>query len=208
MSASAATSVDPEFVDPIWAGMVPGIVRYDVAYPDRLSRWLVFVKWLLIIPHLIVLYFLGIAGSVVTFLAWFAILFTGNYPRGLWDFSLMFQRWSANVVAYLLLLRDEYPPFAAEPYPVQLDVEYPQQLSRLLIFVKWLLVIPHLFVLAILYWIVSVVVFVSFFVIIFTARYPRGLFDFVVGVVRWSTRVTLYTSLMTDPYPPFMLDQE
>ena len=184
----------------------PGVLTYDIAYPEHLSRGLIFIKWLLAIPHFIVLYFLGIVFSIVTFIAWFAILFTGSYPRGLWDFSLMFQRWTANVNAYYLLMRDEYPPFAAGPYPVQLDVEYPPRLSRGLIFIKWLLVIPHLIVIALLGFASFVVLWIVFFAILFTGKYPRSLWDFMVGFQRWSFRVNLYFNLMTDVYPPFSLD--
>ena len=184
----------------------PGVLDYDVAYPERLSRLLIFVKWLLAIPHFFVLYFVGIAVAVVTFIAWFAILFTGSYPRGMWDFVLMYQRWSQNVAAYYLLLRDEYPPFGAGPYPVRLEMEYPERLSRLLIFVKWLLVLPHLLILVVLGFAAVWALFIAFFAILITGRFPRGLFDFVVGVARWALRVNMYSYLMTDVYPPFSLD--
>jgi hypothetical protein len=89
-------------------------VKYHVEYPEKLSRGLIFVKWLLVIPHIIVLYFLGIASFVVTFIAWFAILFTGKYPRGMFDFNVGVQRWSNRVQAYFMLMRDEYPPFTLQ----------------------------------------------------------------------------------------------
>ncbi len=108
-------------------------LQYDVAYPEHLSRGLIFVKWLLVIPHLVVLVLLGIGFSVVTVIAWFAILFTGSYPRGMWDFSMMTLRWSARVTAYTYLQRDEYPPFGDEDYPVLFQMEYPEKLSPWLI---------------------------------------------------------------------------
>jgi hypothetical protein len=121
----------------------------------------------------------------------------------------MIQRWTFNVYAYaVLLLRDEYPPFSGEAgeYPVTLDVEYDENLSRWQIFVKWLLAIPHLLVLAVLGIAVSIVVLIAFFAILFTGRYPRGMFDFVVGTMRWYVRVNAYAFwLMTDRYPPFSL---
>ncbi len=89
-------------------------LTYDVEYPEELSRWLIFVKWLLAIPHIIILYALGIAASVVTFIAWFAILFTGRYPQGLYGFAVGYMRWSLRVQAYVLLMRDEYPPFSLD----------------------------------------------------------------------------------------------
>jgi hypothetical protein len=183
------------------------LLHYDVAYPEGLSRGLIFVKWLLVIPHWIVLYFLQLATGVTTFIAWFAILFTGKYPRGLWDFALMYQRWAARVYAYLLLQRDDYPPFGDTDYPVLYHLEYPDRLSRGLIFIKWLLVIPHLIVLVFLGIALAIVLFLSWWAILFTGRFPRGMFDFVTGVMRWGHRVNLYYLLMTDAYPPFSMDQ-
>ena len=184
-------------------------VRYDVEYPERLSRWKIFVKWILAIPHFIIVILLVNVAGILQFIAFFAILFTKKWPRGLFDFTVQIYRWTANVAAYaLLLLRDEYPPFSGEPgeYPVLLEVEYDENLSRWLIFVKWLLAIPHYFVLAFLLVAAYVAVFIAFFAILFTGRYPRSLFDFVVGTARWTTRVQAYSHwLMTDRYPPFSL---
>ncbi len=87
-------------------------LRYDVEYPEELSRWLIFVKWLLAIPHYIILYALGVAASVIGFIAFFAILFTKRFPRGLFDFIVGVNRWNYRVGAYTALLRDEYPPFS------------------------------------------------------------------------------------------------
>src|SRR5690606_2202670 len=148
-------------------------LMFDVAYPERLSRLLIFVKWLLAIPHLFILYFLNIAAGVVSIIAWFAILLTGRYPRGLWDFVLLFERWSTNVAVYAYLLRDESPSSGDWRSPVLFDLEYPERLSRLLIFVKWLLVIPHLFILAFLGLAAGVVSFIGFFAILITGCYPR-----------------------------------
>lgn len=184
-------------------------VRFDVEYPERLSRWKIFVKWLLAIPHLIIVYLLLIVAGVLQLIAFFAILFTKRWPRGLFDFTVQIYRWTANASAYaLLLLRDEYPPFSGEAgeYPLSLEVEYREDLSRWLIFVKWLLAIPHWIVLAFVALAAYVVVFIAFFAILFTGRYPRGMFDFVVGTVRWYVRVNAYAHwLMTDRYPPFSL---
>jgi hypothetical protein len=184
-------------------------VIFDVEYPERLSRWMIFVKWLLAIPHFIIVYLLLIVAGVLQFIAFFAILFTKRWPRGLFDFTVQIYRWTANVYAYgVLLQRDEYPPFSGEAgqYPVTLEVEYDENLSRWMIFVKWLLAIPHYIVLAFLGLAASVVVLIAFFAILFTGRYPRGMFDFVVGTARWYVRVNAYAHwLMTDRYPPFSL---
>lgn len=183
----------------------PGELLYDVEYPEHLSRWLIFVKWLLIIPHLIVLAVLGFVVSIVTIIAWFAILFTGKYPRGMWDFTMMVLRWSARVYAYFYLQRDEYPPFGDQPYPVRFAMIYPEQLSRWKIFFKWLFVIPHLIVIYFLNIVWEILTFIAWFAILFTGGYPRSLFDFNVGVQRWLNRVTVYLLLLTDVYPPFSL---
>lgn len=182
-------------------------VRLDVAYPENLSRLLIFVKWLLAIPHFLILYLLGSLSNIITVIAFFAILFTKRYPKGLFDINVGIFRWQANVGAYLGLLRDEYPPFSWEAgqYPVEFSVEYPQELSRWLIFVKWLLVIPHLIVLVVLLVVAVLAWIVGWFAILFTGKMPRGIFDFLVGVGRWSNRVTVYYNLMRDEYPPFSL---
>ena len=180
---------------------------FDVEYPEKLSRWLIFVKGLLAIPHLIILYALMDVACAVTVVAWFAILFTGRYPKGLFDFVVGINRWQNNVDAYVLLLRDEYPPFSlsAGQYPVTFDIEYPERLSRLLIFVKWLLIIPHLIVVLFLVIVYGITLVIAWFAILFTGRYPKGMFDFAVGLLRWGARINAYFLLMRDDYPPFSL---
>jgi hypothetical protein len=182
-------------------------LRYDVQYPEELSRWLIFVKWLLAIPHFLILYVLNAVVSVVTFIAFFAILFTKKYPRGLFDLVVNVNRWNANVLGYYGLFRDEYPPFSWEPgqYPVTYEVDYPEELNRWLPLVKWLLALPHWIILLVLYIVASVAWLIAWFAILFTKRFPRGLFEFIVGVLRWQYRVSAYTNLLRDEYPPFSL---
>lgn len=182
-------------------------LRYGVEYPEELSRWLIFVKWLLAIPHLIILWALAIAAGVIGLIAFFAILFTKRYPRGLFDFVVNVNRWNANVGAYTGLFRDEYPPFSWEPgqYAVTYEVDYPQELNRWLPLIKWLLAIPHIIVLLFLGIAASVAWVIAWFAILFTKRFPRALFDFTVGVTRWQYRVNAYTGLLRDEYPPFTL---
>jgi hypothetical protein len=180
---------------------------FDVEYPEKLSRWLIFVKGLLAIPQWIILCALMAVAYAVTVVAWFAILFTGRYPKGLFVFVVGIYRWQYNVGAYVLLLRDDYPPFSlsAGQYPVTFHIEYPGRLSRLLIFFKWLLIIPNRIVLwfvGILFWITLII---AWFAILFTARYPRGLFNYAVGFLRWGARANAYAMLMRDEYPPFSL---
>lgn len=183
--------------------------RFDVEYPESLSRWKIFVKWLLAFPHLIIVYFLQLVAGLLVVVAFFAILFTKKWPRGMFDFMVQIQRWTLNVVTYALtLMRDEYPPFGGEEgeYPLRLEVDYDADLSRWMIFVKWLLALPHLIIVTFLAIAAYVVVFIAFFAILFTGRYPRGMFDFVVGTLRWWIRVQAYAHwLVTDKYPPFSL---
>jgi uncharacterized protein DUF4389 len=196
-------------VPPVATAAADYPVRFDVEYPERLSRWKIFVKWILAIPHFIIVYLLQLVGSVMAFIAFFAILFTKRWPRGMFDFMVQIQRWSMNTVAYAVTLqRDEYPPFSGDAgeYPVLLEIDYDENLSRWQIFLKWLFALPHLIVLTFLAIAASVVVLIAFFAILFTGRYPRGMFDFVTGVLRWSIRVNAYGYwLMTDRYPPFSL---
>jgi hypothetical protein len=196
MSAETTLAATPEFP-----------LRYDVEYPERLNRWLPLVKWLLAIPHLLIVYaLLGVAG-VLYIIAFFAVLFTEKYPRELFEFVVNIYRWQANVMAYAGLKRDEYPPFSWEAgqYPVTFEIEYPEQLNRWLPLVKWLLAFPHYVVLFALFIAAGVVLIIAFFSILFTEHYPRGLFDFNVGVFRWWQRVNAYVYFMRDEYPPFSL---
>jgi len=206
-AAAPPPAPPPPGPPPVTAADYP--VSFDVEYPERLSRWKIFLKWLFAIPQFIIVYLLSVVNSVIIFIGFFSVLFTKKWPRGLFDFSIMIQRWTMNTYAYaLLLLRDEYPPFSGDAgeYPIVLEVEYREDLSRWQIFVKWLLAIPHVIILAFLGIAAFVVVLIAFFAILFTGRYPRGLFDFVVGTARWAIRVNAYAFwFMTDRYPPFSL---
>jgi hypothetical protein len=183
-------------------------VRFDVEYPDGLSRLLIFVKWLLAIPHFIILYALSVVLSAITIIAFFAILFTTRYPEGLFKIAVGVMRWQANVYAYVLLLRDDYPPFSWEfgQYPLTLEIEYPDTLNRWLPLIKWLLIIPNLIVFLIVAIIAYIFIILAWFAILFTGNFPQGMFNFVVGTMRWSLRLNAYTYLMRDEYPPFSLN--
>ncbi|MFI1563442.1 DUF4389 domain-containing protein [Streptomyces sp. NPDC020490] len=197
-------------------------VRVDAELDEPLSRWLWLVKWILLIPHYVVLFFLWIAFVAVSVVAFFAVLFTERYPRALFDFSLGVLRWSWRVAyySYGALGTDRYPPFSlgAEPdYPARLDIAYPERLSRGLVLVKWwLLAIPHYVVLWFFlsginlgWWgggLVGGLVLIAAVTLAFTEEYPKSLFDLVLGLNRWVLRVAAYAGLMTDSYPPFRLD--
>lgn len=187
-------------------------VRLGLEAPVEVARWRPLLHWLLAIPQWIVLYVLGMVTGVLTVIAWFAILFTARIPRGLFDFMVMAQRYSWRVMTYGLWMREPYPPFEFTPAsedpggdPAWLTIEYPERLSRLLIFVKWLLVIPHAIVLYILYIGAFVATVIGWFAVLITGRWPAGLRRFLVGVMRWSVRTNAYVSLLTDRYPPFSL---
>lgn len=183
-------------------------LQLSVEYPTTLSRLLIFVKWLLVIPHALILAFLGIAVAVITVVAWFAILISGKYPEGMWNFTVGFLKWSNRVNAYAGLMRDEYPPFSFEgEYPAKLDLQYPTRFSRGLIFIKWLLIIPHTIVLYFVAIGASIVAFIAWFAILITGRYPEELFRFYEGYMRWNVRANAYVLLLTDDYPPFTLDK-
>lgn len=196
-------------------------VQLSIQRADRQSRLLGFplgiglaIRAILLIPHFIVLYALSLVLGVLYFIATFAILFTGHYPRGMFDFYVGIVRWQINVYAYLIRLYDKYPPFALAQqadYVAQFGVEYPVQSSRLLnlpfigIFIKMIVAIPHVIVLYVLYLAALVVTFIGAFGILFTGAYPEGLHSFVVGVFRWAFRVQTYLLAGTDRYPPFSL---
>jgi uncharacterized protein DUF4389 len=183
----------------------------------RLSRGLWLVKWLLAIPHFIVLFFLWVAFVVVSVIAFFAILFTGRYPRGLFEFNVGVLRWSWRVgfYSYSALGTDQYPPFTLKDipdYPARLDVDYPESLSRGLVVAvfagggwaawtgignQWMWSSGGL---------IGVLVLFAGVVLLFTGSYPKSLYDFVLGMNRWVFRVAAYAALMTDAYPPFRLD--
>jgi Domain of unknown function (DUF4389) len=197
-----------------------------------LSRWLWLVKWVLVIPHVIALVFLWIAFVVLTVVAFFAILFTGRYPRAIFDFNVGVLRWTWRVgfYSYSALGTDRYPPFTLRvvpDYPTRLDVAHPPALSRGLVLVKWwLLALPHYLVVGVFaggVWagvnaaddhgtwssgggLIGLLVLIAGIVLLFTGRYPKAIFDFVMGMNRWCFRVAAYATLMTDAYPPFRLD--
>ena len=216
-------------------------LRIEGDLSPHLSRWLWLVKWVLLIPHFVLLFFLWIAFVALTVVAFFAILFTGRYPRGIFDFNVGVMRWSWRVAfySYSALATDRYPPFTLDrvpDYPAQLEVEYPERLSRGLVLVKWwLLAIPQYVIVAVFqggwgfagipwalgpwkwgdvsyeWWsgpgLIGLLALIGGVVLLFTARYPREIFDFVLGMNRWSLRVLAYAALMRDEYPPFKLER-
>ena len=209
--------------------------RLDIDYPEKLDRFSTFFRLIWIIPIAIIASLLSATsnstvttvvtetgkvvskatssgGGIVAGL--FAatvlmIVFRERYPRWWFDFGRELARFSMRVGAYLVLLTDQYPSTVDEQ-SVHLEIDYPdveQDLNRWLPLVKWLLAIPHYIVLAVLVVVAILAIFIAWFAVLFTGRYPRGLFDYVVGVARWALRVEAYAILLvTDRYPPFSLN--
>jgi hypothetical protein len=211
-------------------------VRVTARLDAPLSRWLWLVKWLLVLPHVVVLAFLWVAFAVLSVIAFFAILITGRYPLPIFEFNVGVLRWSWRVgyYAYGALGTDRYPPFTlaeVPDYPATLDIAYPEHLSRGLVLVKWwLLALPHYLVIAFFMgggtyvasqsgaWLaddrgwssagglIGLLALFAAIALLFTGSYPRGVFDLLLGMHRWVLRVAAYAALMTDSYPPFRLD--
>lgn len=207
-------------------------VHVDADAEPVASRWLWLVKWVLAVPHLVLLVFLWAAFVVLSVVALVAIVVTGRYPRSIFEFNVGVLRWSWRVAyyAYGALATDRYPPFSLSAdvdYPARLTVEYPAHLSRGLALVKWwLLAIPHYVVVGLFLgtgvWVVQeadgprwlwggglvgILVLVAAVVLAVTGAYPRPVYDLLLGLNRWVLRVAAYAALMTDAYPPFRLDQ-
>ncbi len=182
-------------------------VRVDIDYPQELNRWLPLVKWLLAIPHYICLAVLAIGVYVVLIVGWFATIITGNWPEGMFNYMVGFERWLTRVSAYVLLQTDAYPPFtlADDPnYPVRLQVDYPSKIARWRPLIAWLLAIPALLVAFGIAVVAEICAFIGFFAILFTKKYPDGLFNVVTIGLRWQARSRLYSYWMEEPYPPFV----
>ena len=210
----------------------PVSIRGELTEPPGRGWWI--LKWLLGIPHYICLIGLWIAFVVVCIISFFAIVFTGKHPKGLFDFKVGVLRWTWRVGFYWYeaLATDKYPPFTLKPvddYPADLEIVYPERLSRGLVWIKWwLLAIPHYIVMSFFvggwWWcwescqvsagstgsgegagLIFILAIFAAVVVLFTGKYPQDIFKLVVGMNRWSYRVAAYVTLMTDRYPPFRL---
>ena len=197
----------------------PVHLKGELSVPPSRGWWL--LKWLLAIPHYIVLFFLWIAFVVVGIIAFFSILFTAKYPKGLFDFNVGILRWTWRVgfYSYEALGTDKYPPFSLDSvadYPADLTVDYPEKLSRGLVLIKWwLLAIPHYIMVGILQagfsrenspGLTIILTIFAGITLLFTGKYPESIFKLVIGFNRWSYRVAAYIALMRDEYPPFRLE--
>jgi Domain of unknown function (DUF4389) len=182
-------------------------VHFDVEHQPRYSRLSTFFRLLLVIPHLIVVFFYGIVAYICIFFSWFAILFTERYPRSMFTLVSGFLSYSSRVNCYHYLLTDRFPPFGGgapgDGYPVQVSVDFPERLSRLTTFFRALMAIPAEIVLYFLGLLGSLLAFFAWFVVIFTGRLPQGLFEVMEMPQRYQLRVSGYMFLLTDAYPWF-----
>ena len=183
-------------------------VTLDVDREEEYSRLLPFVKWLLAIPHYIVLLFLAIGALVAIFISWFAVVFTRRYPEGLFNYVVGVHRWGYRVAAYTLLMTDRYPPFSLQDdpdYPVDFDIDYPEEgVDRWRPFFAWLLAIPYAIAATALFYFAEIIVFIAFFAILFTKKFPEGMFKIVLVAMRWQARANAYSYWLVTKYPPFV----
>jgi hypothetical protein len=198
----------PPPAQPAGAGDYPALG--DATRQEEYNRFLPLVKWLLAIPHYIVLLFLLIGAAVAILISFFAVIITRNYPRGLFDYVVGVFRWAWRVNSYVYLLVDPYPPFSLgeEPdYPARLSITYPEAgIDRWRPLVQWLLAIPYLIVAGILSYVAAIVAFIGIFVILFTKKLPEGMFKLILNPMRWQLRGSAYELWMVDRYPPFEWD--
>lgn len=202
-------------MDTAFPSAPPYPATFDAERAEHVANWRPLVQWILVIPHAVVASVLGAVAEVVAFIGWFAILFTGKMPESFPGLIALYIRFNNRVTAYGGFLREEYPPWTFDttaPDPGDDTgvwtnfVPALENRNRLTTFFRGILVIPQAIVLIFLYIAVGVVWFIAFFAVLFTGRWPEGLRTFVVGVVRWQTRVSAYALLLTDEYPPFSLD--
>ncbi len=189
-----------------------GPVRVRADY-DTPSRWLWLVKWcVLAAPHYPILILLHLVYPLLTIVAGVAILFTGCYPRRIFDFNVGVLRWSWRVMNYRFPMNstDKYPPFtlASWPdYPGDLEVDYPEQLTKWAVLVKWwLLALPQILLCWAMEPLLQVLAVIAAVALLSTGTIPPGMFELLMGIIRWRYRVAVYVSLMRDEYPPFQLD--
>ena len=186
-------------------------VGVSADYAPEYSRFMPLIKWLLLIPHYVVLLFLGIGAMFVAFIAFFATLFTAKYPEGMWNYMVGVHRWALRVMSYHLLITDQYPPFTLQETPedtVRLKAEYPEHVARWRPFFAWLIILPYAIVAALIGYVAYVCSFLAFFTIIFTKRIPEGLFNVIRIALNWQLRAGFYSYWMSVEYPSFEWDDE
>ncbi len=184
-------------------------ITFEMDTPEKLSRWVWLFKGFLLIPHILLFYVLGILAEVALFISWLAILITGKYPRGLFNFILGTARWMARVNGYGSHFTDKYPPFSMGTeagYPVRFNAEYPEKSSRMKAFFRYFLALPQFIVLGVISVLFGVLWLVHMVLVVITGKPNSGMFKLMTGILRWNMRVQGYVMLFTDRYPPFSFD--
>jgi hypothetical protein len=185
--------------------------------PEKVANWRPVLNWLLALPHFVILYALRLLAEVVGVISWFVILFTGTLPEAFANIQAMYLRYELRTYTYALFMREEYPPFAFAMTPSdggedsRVRVEFRPQLvdrNRVTVGFRIVLIIPQLLAVAVLGVFSTVLTVIAFFVVLFTGRWPEGMRNLVVNVMRWYLRVQTYFLLLTDEYPPFTLDAD
>jgi len=186
-------------------------VDVDAQLLPEYSRFMPLIKWLILIPHYVVLFFLAIGAMFVGFIAFFATLFTAKYPEGMWNYMVGVHRWAMRVMAYNFFITDTYPPFTLQETPedtIQLVAEYPERVSRWRPLFAWIIVIPYAIVASLIYTVASICSFFAFFTILFTKHIPAGLFNVIRNGFTWNIRAGFYSYWMSTEYPPFEWDED
>lgn len=194
-------------------------MKLKVNYQENYSRGELLLRtffgaFYIALPHGFMMFFARLWSSILSFLTFWIILFTGRFPESFFNFQLGLLRWSLRVNARLYNIADGYPAFGVngtDEY-TSLEVEYPEKVSRGLVLVRAFLgffyvYIPHMFILMFRGMLVNIFVFIAWWVVLFTGRYPESMFEWIVGQLRWSTRISLYMGYMTDVYPAFTGDE-
>jgi hypothetical protein len=195
-------------------------MKANINYQEQYSRGELLIRsffgfFYIVIPHAFLLFFYGIWGAILQFLAFWVILFTGSYPQNWFEYQVKLQRWNFRLNARILNMADGYPPFGldADDEAIDYDVPYLEESDRVSVLLRAIfgfiyVLIPHGFVLFFLNIVTSFLAFLAWWIVLFTGSYPRSFFDFNLNVLRWGIRVGLYMGFMTDTYPPFSLNPE
>jgi hypothetical protein len=194
-------------------------MKLDITYQEKYSRGELLLRtffgWIYIaLPHMFLLMFMGIWGAILQFVAFWVILFTGRYPESMFEYQTGLMKWSVRLTARLYNVSDGYPAFGINSTDdlTSLEIPYPEKVSRGLTLVRMLfgifyVYIPHMFILYFRAIWVGLQMFIAWWVVLFTAEYPKSMHEWVVGQIRWQMRVSLYMMYMTDTYPPFTGDE-
>ena len=194
-------------------------MKLSIQHQERYSRGELLLRtffgWIyILIPHAFILMFVGLWGAILQFVAFWVILFTGRYPESMFEFQQGLMKWNLRLNARIFNISDGYPAFGIKSSDEYTDlvIPYPEKVSRGLTLLRMLfgfffVILPHGFILMFRAWFVGILVFLAWWIVLFTAKYPDFIFDWVSGQIRWQMRVNLYMMYMTDTYPPFTGDE-